>query len=192
MSDNLMMIHNARVSFPHLFTNPVINGEEGKCGAVLMLDLGTHKQTIAALKQQVEALIKSKFQGRKLPDDRLCLRRGEDKARAEYDGYIVLSANSRTKPIVIDATGAGVITSEDDCRIYGGCYVNAKVQLWAQDNKYGKRINADLIAIQFAADGDPFDDSYVSVDTAMEGFAAAGELSTSNTSGEDMSFLSAF
>jgi hypothetical protein len=43
-----------------------------------------------------------------------------------------------------------------DGKPYAGCFVNAVVELWAQDNQYGKRINASLGGVQFAADGDAF------------------------------------
>jgi hypothetical protein len=36
---------------------------------------------------------------------------------------------------------------------YSGCYVNAVIELWAQDNKFGKRINASLMGVQFLRDG---------------------------------------
>jgi len=45
---------------------------------------------------------------------------------------------------------------EADGVIYSGCYVNAIIDLWAQDNQFGKRINATLLGVQFAYDGDAF------------------------------------
>lgn len=174
MSD-FIMIKNVRVSFPHLFTRPVINGEEGKCGATLMLDPEKHTVSIKAINKQIAELFKEKFKGRKLPAEKLCLRDGEDKGRPEYEGYQVLSANSKGKPHVISPDGSKTITDEEDCSIYAGCYVNAKVRLWAQDNNYGKRINAELTAIQFAADGEALDGAYVSVEDAMDGFGSVVE-----------------
>jgi hypothetical protein len=53
--------------------------------------------------------------------------------------------------------------AEEDNRIYAGCYVNAIFSLWAQNNQYGKRINAQLDGVQFAKDGEPFADGGVSV-----------------------------
>jgi hypothetical protein len=38
-------------------------------------------------------------------------------------------------------------------KVYSGCYVNASIELWAQDNKFGKRINATLMGVQFLRDG---------------------------------------
>lgn len=182
MSD-FIMIKNARVSFPHLFTKPVINGEEGKCGAVLMLDPDNHETTIKAIEKRIAELFKEKFKGRKLPDEKLCLREGEDKGRSEYEGLKVLSANSKKTPLVIGTSGQDVITDEDQCPIYAGCYVNAKVRLWAQDNNYGKRVNCELVAIQFAGEGEALDGAHVSVDEAMDGFGSVSD--------DDMDFLAA-
>ena len=39
--------------------------------------------------------------------------------------------------------------------MYGGCYVNASIDLWVMDNSYGKSTRI-LNAIQFVKDGEPF------------------------------------
>lgn len=174
MSDDFIMLKNVRVSFPHLFKRPIINGQESKCGAQLLIDNDKQAKMIAALKKRIEALAKERLKGRVPPSDKLCLRDGEDKGRAEYEGYSVLSANSKDKPFVISNDGRSVITDQADCTIYAGCFVNAKVRLWAQDNQFGKRINCELVAIQFAGDGDAFDGTYVSADEAVSGFDATG------------------
>jgi hypothetical protein len=64
------------------------------------------------------------------------------------------------------------LTSADG-RPYAGCFVNASVELWAQDNNFGKRINASLRGVQFFKDGDAFsgggaasDDEFDSVEDA--------------------------
>jgi hypothetical protein len=46
--------------------------------------------------------------------------------------------------------------AEDDGVLYSGCYVNMTVTLWTQDNEYGKRVNANLRAVQFVKDGEAF------------------------------------
>jgi len=169
-TDDMIMINGARVSFPHLFRRPTINGEEGKCGAALMLDPKKHAKDIHAIEKAISALCKEKFKGKKLPSDKLCLRDGNDKGRDEYEGSMVLSANSKARPMVIARDGRTTIQDEEDSDIYAGCFVNAKVRLWAQDNKFGKRVNAELVAIQFLKDGEPLDGAYVSTEDAMDGF----------------------
>lgn len=78
----------------------------------------------------------------------------------EYDGYadnFVLSATrgqEKGRPIVKDRD-ASPLTPEDG-KPYAGCYVNATVEIWAQDNKWGKGMRATLRGIQFVKDGDAF------------------------------------
>ncbi len=188
MSDqaDIFMLKNVRCSFPHLFERPIINGEEGKCGAKLLLEPGNkaHAQMIKAVNFRINELIKRAFQGKvNIPDEKRCLRKGENTTRPEYAGFYVVSSNHKTKPVVLGADAQTVITSQEACQIYSGCRVNAKIQLWVQNNKHGKRINANLVAIQFAGDDEPFDGSYIPVDEAMEGFEAFEDAS-----GLDMDF----
>lgn len=167
---SFIMIRKARVSFPHLFTRPVINGEQGKYGATLVLDPKENETALNAIQKEITNLIKEKFKSRKLAPEKICLRNGDDKSRAEYEGYQVLSANSRDKPIIISNTGNEVLQDEEECAIYPGCFVNAKIRLWPQDNNFGKRINAELVAIQFAGEGEALDKGGVNLKEIMEGF----------------------
>jgi hypothetical protein len=87
--------------------------------------------------------------------DKTCLHNGD--LKAQYDGYAgmwYVSARSASKPLVIDRDKK--ILEEKDGRPYGGCYVNMSIDIWAQDNQYGKRINATLRGVQFVQDGDAF------------------------------------
>lgn len=82
-----------------------------------------------------------------------------------YDGYagnIAISANNKNPPQVFDAQGKQVdpnntmVYKAESGKIYGGCYVNAVVKPWIQQNDHGVGIRCDLVAIQFAADGESF------------------------------------
>ena len=174
MSD-FIMLKNVRVSFPALFERPIINGEPGKCGATLMLDRKSDTDQIKNLKAAIVEMCKEKFKGRMLPPEKICLRTGEDKGRDEYNGYDVLTASNKDKPAVISNDGRSIVTDSQQSSIYSGCYVNAKVRLWAQNNKFGKRINCELIAIQFAGEGESLDNSKVTAKTAMDGFGVQNE-----------------
>ena len=46
-------------------------------------------------------------------------------------------------------------------KMYGGCRVNAAVKPWIQDNKHGRGIRCDLIAVQFFKDDTPFGEGSV-------------------------------
>lgn len=168
----MIFIPDCRVSFPAFFKKPVINGEEGKYGATLMLEPDKHAKVLTEIKAEMARLVKDDLKGQRLAPEKYCLRNGADK-RDEYEGYLVLSASNDNKPIVINGQGNGVIDNEDDCKIYSGCYANAKIKLWAQNNQFGKRINARLVAIQFERDGETLDGRHVPLDAAMSGFSAS-------------------
>ena len=64
---------------------------------------------------------------------------------------------------------------EEDGRPYGGCYVRAVLDLWAQDNKWGKRINCTLKGVQFIKDGDAFSASTPAQDEDFADISDTGD-----------------
>jgi hypothetical protein len=50
----------------------------------------------------------------------------------------------------------------DDGTLYSGCYVVVHVNIWAQDNQFGKRINCGLLGVQFYKDGEAFSGGRIS------------------------------
>lgn len=93
-----IIIKNVRVSFPHLFEQPMINGELGSCGARLMLDPSNAENAgaIKQVQQIITKLIEEMPGVAGLASDKLCLR--QDPSRAEYEGMWLLSANSKKAP----------------------------------------------------------------------------------------------
>lgn len=168
------LIKDARCAFPHLFGKPIINGAEGKAGCKFLLEVKQHAATIAEIKAKITELAQEKWKAKTLAPEKLCLRNGSELERPEYEGHFVLSTSTLKDPIVVDRTLAR-ITDPRDCPIYGGCRVNAKVRLWVQDNKFGRRINCELITIQFGRDDEPLDSHYVSHEEAVEGFDAVAD-----------------
>lgn len=83
-----------------------------------------------------------------------------DGSLKEYDGYegnFVLSSSrgqDKGRPLIMDADKTPL--TESDGKPYAGCYVNGTVEVWAQDNKFGKAIRATLRGVQFVKDGDAF------------------------------------
>jgi hypothetical protein len=154
-------LQNVRLAFPQLFEAKTVNGE-GKpafSAAFLIDPADPQVKTINAAIEQVakekwgakaDAMLKQMRAG-----DKLALHDGD--LKSSYDGFVgnlYISARSATRPLVINADKSPLV--EADGKPYAGCYVNASVELWAQDNNYGKRINASLGGVQFARDGDAF------------------------------------
>lgn len=154
-------IANARLSFPELFEAKTVNGE-GKPAFAASFLLGPKDPQIVMISAAIEQVAKDKW-GAKADavlkqmraTDKVALHSGDSKAQYEgYEGNVFLSARSATRPLVIDRDKSP-LTAEDG-KPYSGCYVNASVELWAQDNAFGKRVNAQLSGVQFFADGDAF------------------------------------
>src|SRR5690625_1631945 len=149
-------LQNVRLSFPSIFQKAVFNGEETKYEATFLINKETQADLIAKIEDAIAEKIKVDLKGSKLSDDRICFKNGDD---IEYDGYaghMSIKASNNKRPLVLDNDKTPL--TEDDNRIYAGCYVNAVIELWAQNNSWGKRINANLLGLQFAKDGEPFGD----------------------------------
>lgn len=155
-------LKNVRLSFPSLFRKAQFQGEETKYEATFMLDKEEHADEIAEIKAQVKDAIKEHLKGAKVPADKICLKDGDESGRDEYEGHYTIKCSNNKRPKVIDRDKSPL--AEDDGRPYSGCYVNAVLDLWAQNNSYGKRINANLLGVQFFKDGEPFESGSVAND----------------------------
>jgi hypothetical protein len=150
-------LNNVRLSFPSLFQKATFEGKETKFEATLLLDKKQHAETITEIQAAIKLAIKEKLAGAKVGADKLCMKDGDDSDYEGYAGTMSLKAANAKRPLVIDRDKTPL--AESDNRPYSGCYVNAIIELWAQNNAYGKRINANLLAVQFYKDGQPFGDA---------------------------------
>lgn len=171
-------LNNVRLAFPQLFEAKTVNGE-GKAAYSASFLLAPDHPAVAELKKAMMDVAKEKW-GEKWEEvvkslkasDKLALHDGD--AKSQYQGFagnLYISARNEQKPTVIDANKSPLTAS--DGRPYGGCYVNALVDVWAQSNNYGKRINASLMGVQFAGDGDRFSGAGVADVDDFEAVAGA-------------------
>ena len=153
---------NVRLSFPSLFRTAQFGDEDtGKYEATFVFDKVEHAEIIKSIQAQINKLMKEELKT-KLGDDKLCLKDGDEIGRPEFEGKMTLKASTKKRPIVIDRDKTPL--AEADNKPYAGCYVNAIFSMWPQDNRYGKRVNAQLDGVQFYADGEPFGDAGISAD----------------------------
>lgn len=158
---NNIMLKNVRLSFPSLFQTEKFGGEDtGKYAATFILDKEVHKKEIAAIQARIDEGMKE-LKVKSLPDAKVCLKDGDQTGRVEYEGAYIIKATTKKRPTVIDKDKTPL--AEEDGKPYSGCYVNAVIDTWCQDNQYGKRINANLLGVQFAKDGEAFGSGYVDV-----------------------------
>ena len=164
-----IIIKDVRISFPNLFKEDRKGDQVFSRGGKLILDKEKDADAIKEIKAEINQIAKDfpKIGAVALKkEDKRCLREAD---REEYGDSMVLSANNKGRIIVL---GKDRKQTETENLIYSGCRVNAKVEIWGQDNDFGKRINAKLIAVQFAGDDKAFDGSHVSEDVAVAGFDA--------------------
>lgn len=158
-----LMLKNVRLAFPNLFEPTTVAGE-GKPRYSAMLIIAPDHPQMAEIKSKMQAVAKEKWAAKAVEvyksldkSDKLALHDGDTKA--QYDGvagnfFISAAAQENARPTVIDVDKSPL--NQRDGKPYAGCYVNASIDLWAQDNNYGKRVNAQLRGIQFFKDGDAF------------------------------------
>lgn len=166
-------LSNVRLSFPSLFRKAVFSGEETKFEATFLLDKTTQADKISEIDAAIKHLIKDVLKGAKLPADKICLRDGNDVDYVGYANNMSIKASSSKRPMVLDRDRSPL--AEDDNRLYAGCYVNGIIELWAQNNQWGKRINANLLGVQFFKDGEPFSDGVTASADDFDAFDAIDE-----------------
>jgi hypothetical protein len=154
-------LQNVRLSFPNLFTAKAgDDGGEAKFSAGFLID--PKDKQIQMIEDAMKQVAKDKWGAKweqvyksMAASDKLALHDGDSKAQyAGYEGMMFINANNATRPLILDRDKSAL--SAEDGKPYGGCYVNVSLDLWAQDNKFGKRINAGLGGVQFVKDGDAF------------------------------------
>lgn len=155
-----IVLRNVRLSFPHLWeAKAAQGGGTPKFSASLLLDKATNAKDIAAIRAAMTEVGKAKWPAGIPKGCTPCLKEGNTK---DYDGYddsnMFVSASSDKRPVIVD-TDPTVALVEADGKPYAGCTINASIRLWAQDNQFGKRINAQLTGIQFVEDGEAFGDA---------------------------------
>lgn len=159
-----VIIRGARLAFPDLFQARQFDGSGPfTYGCTLLVDPKSedHKKIVAAIQAVAKERWSDKFEtvlkGIKDNNQKICYYPGDTK---DYDGFAGMYALSTKrqqeagKPKVVDQKRQDLTPA--DGKPYGGCYVNAKVDIWAQDNKWGKAVRCTLHAIQFVKDGDAF------------------------------------
>lgn len=152
MIKHKMQITNVRLSFPSLFKRATFNGVDSKYEATFLFDKNSQMNQvnlIGAILDKMQAAA-----GVSIAEEKRCLRDGD---KIEYSGYAnhyALKSSTQIRPVVVHANRAPI--TEEDAVLYAGCYVNAIIELWVQQNSFGKRINCMLYGVQFAADGESF------------------------------------
>lgn len=154
--------HPVRLAFAqHLFTAGTVGGEGKPAYSVTAL-LDPKHPALAELAEAEEAAAKSKWEakaGANLKAIRSAgkgvVKDGDLKANySGFEGNKFVSMRSDKRPNVYGPSGEQL--AESDGVVYSGCHAHVILEVWAQDNQYGKRINAQVTGVKFSRDGDSF------------------------------------
>ena len=177
---NIIQLTGLRLSFPKLIEAEAAKGQqnaEKKFGCDLIFD--ANDPQFAKVMAEVGAVATEKWKehanavlGIIGTDRKLrCFGSGSEKIDKKtfkpYTGYaganyVSASTSEDKPPVMVDSDGNPcdnlntMLRKQLARKMYGGCYVNAAVRLWPQDNSFGRGIRCELIAVQFAKDGEPF------------------------------------
>ena len=166
-------LKGVRLSYPSLFKTEVYNGTDTENYATTFLIPKSDKK----LKKEIDEAIKALLEEArvKVASDKICIKDGDD---SEADGYAdnwTIKASKKKKQgrvklinrhgnkVIVDLDGK-IITQDNDGNVtddktnedefYQGCYVYGIITFWLQDNSFGKRVNANLLAIKLVKDGE--------------------------------------
>jgi len=194
-----IMLKDVRIAFPAIAEKQAIGDGEPAYGAKFIID--PKSPLVKVLDDGMLAVAKAMEKWKpnneqifnKLRDDKkvsfihtpYCNKNGVP--YLGFEGmYSLGSRNASTQPTVFDKFGNQVQGVEQiKALIYSGCYVNAKIQLWAQDNTYGRRINASLLGVMFSRDGDAFGGAAPAKKEDFAGLAADPSEAMEGVTGKD-------
>lgn len=162
-----IMLKNIRMAFPALATPQALGDGEPAYGAKFVVQPKSEhlKQLDAAIRE-----VAAEKWGEKADnivdmlteDGKVCFVKKVYKSRktgeayAGFEGAYYLSArNASTQPTVFNEYGEQLEKKADiERKGYSGAIVNASVDVWAQDNQWGRRINCTLRGVMTTGEGD--------------------------------------
>lgn len=164
-----LMLENVRLSYPKIFEPEQFNGTGPFAWtASFLLDPKNPKH--AAKIAEVDAAAQEAFKAKcgkgfetkwaDLPWDDKCLRDGNKKPDSDgYEGMMYVAARAtkgtHAQPLVLTRNRVKVEQAGAEGAPYGGCYVNAQIEIWGQYGTY-KGARATLLGVQFVREGDAF------------------------------------
>lgn len=157
-----IMLRDVRISFPVLWEPRGFNDSEENKRYSATFIFPPDSPAIAEIKKAMMEVAKERWKEKAgaiakslKAQNKIPVHSGDEKGEVDgFAGMYYINTSSVTKPLVVDERRNEL--RPDSGKPYGGCYVNAAIEIWAQDNKYGKRINASLRGVQFVRDGDAF------------------------------------
>lgn len=165
-----VMLKNLTLAFPAIAEPDSVGDGSPAYGGRYIID-PSDKANIELIEAALKEVAKEKWKDKAddirkvLEEEKLvCFSKSPYRSKKTgkvYDGfegmYHLGTRSEKTKPTAVDRMGQEVKDTGEIARMfYSGCKVNAKVEFWAQDNGFGRRLNASTLGIMFAGEGQHF------------------------------------
>jgi Protein of unknown function (DUF2815) len=191
-SDGSIVIKDVRCSYPHFFKKYKGDDSDGEgkfSGVFLMPKTPDRFKSKDLVKGEIDRIIhEAKLKG--LPAANKFLRDGDLAAKDEYEGMFTINASETHPPQLRDNVRdpktkklRHLVRGVDDDRILPGYWVNVRIRPWYQDNKFGKKVNANLLAVQFVREDATFGEARRLTDDDVD--ESFGEFASDDDSGYD-------
>ena len=157
-SDGGILLKEVRASYPHL-DKPwgMAEGADKKYGIMgLIPKTQEYRESVQAFNAFIDQFLVD-LGKEPLPQSRKCLRNGDETGKPEMMNHWTVSASEHEQPR-LRGRYMEIIPPEKVAQvIYWGCWVSMLIKLWYQEHKTGgRRVNANLHAVQFIRDDKPF------------------------------------
>jgi len=155
------ILTKVRLAFPELWTpKPFKEGDKPKFKATFLLE--PDDPQVDAIEEAIFKVAEEAWEGKAKAIlgsirgnvNKFCFQNGDIKSHLDgFAGHWYIGTSSKAKPLTLDRNKKNV--TEADGIIYGGCFVNASISIFAYDNS-GKGIAAGLGGVQYESEGDAF------------------------------------
>jgi hypothetical protein len=162
-----VMLKNIVLAFPALAEPQSLGEGEPAYGAKFPIVPGSEQQKLIEDAIMAEAKEAWKDKAKSVlslleEDGKLCFTKKVYKSKKTgepyqgFEGHHYLSTrNAKTQPTVFDQYGEPVSGKGDiERKAFSGAVVNASIEIWAQDNKWGRRVNCSLRGVMLTGEGE--------------------------------------
>jgi hypothetical protein len=163
------MLKNVVLAFPALAEPQSLGEGEPAYGAKFPITPNSEQQKLIedAIAAEAKEAWKDKAQSvlSLLEEDgKVCFTKKVYKSKktgAPYQGFegkhYLSARNAKTQPTVFNQYGEELSgKSEIEAKAFSGAVVNASIEVWAQDNKWGRRVNCSLRGVMLTGEGENF------------------------------------
>lgn len=169
--DGLIKVMNVRFSYPHLdkpYKGKKDDGE-AKYGVVGMLPKDSHAAAKKLIMERIDEVLKEN-KVKALAADKKFLRDGDETDKEDYEGFWIVSARESRRPPLRDIDKEIVDPSDAKEVFYGGCWGSLLLRPWYQNNDFGKRVNAGLVAVRKSKDDEAFGEGRITDEDVDDAF----------------------